>query len=529
MYRSQIFNPYLPAWEYVPDGEPHVFGDRVYVYGSHDKFGAPIFCVNDYVCWSAPVTDLSDWRFEGIIYTKTQDPHNRLGLHSLYAPDVVQGSDGRFYMYYAFDAMGEMGVAVCDFPAGEYSFYGYVHFKDGHIWGHQSGEPFPFDPGVLKDDDGRIYLYSGFALRVPPLSTRGRQLENPGGVVLELEEDMLTIKHGPKLICPAKGHKGAFPDHAFFEASSIRKVEDKYCFVYSSQHNHDLCYALSDHPAGPFTYGGVLVDSGDLFLQDLAKENAAEDAKHQPHKETADFCGSRLFLKLSGKTTDRYEKDARNYLGNNHGGLLHIGEKWYIFYHRQTNRTSYARQACAEELKRRPDGGFYQAEITSCGLNGGPLQGKGRYPARIACNLWSIDGVGRIDGFFSKRNLRKHPYFTQSGQDHEHRSTQYIANMRNGAAAGFKYFQMDGSALEITAILRSSGEGVLEAASDAAFTNIIGRLPVRSSVQYSKSRKKKRLRWYETAAPVERITGETALYFRYIGSGHVDFRMFELK
>ena len=24
-------NPYLPQWEYIPDGEPRVFGDRVYV------------------------------------------------------------------------------------------------------------------------------------------------------------------------------------------------------------------------------------------------------------------------------------------------------------------------------------------------------------------------------------------------------------------------------------------------------------------------------------------------------------------
>ena len=49
---KQALNPYLPSWEYIPDGEPHVFGDRVYVYGSHDRFNAPIFCVNDYVCWS---------------------------------------------------------------------------------------------------------------------------------------------------------------------------------------------------------------------------------------------------------------------------------------------------------------------------------------------------------------------------------------------------------------------------------------------------------------------------------------------
>ena len=50
--KQQVFNPYLPSWEYIPDGEPYVFGDRVYVYGSHDSFGAPIFCVKDYVCWS---------------------------------------------------------------------------------------------------------------------------------------------------------------------------------------------------------------------------------------------------------------------------------------------------------------------------------------------------------------------------------------------------------------------------------------------------------------------------------------------
>ena len=71
-----------------------------------------------------------------------------------------------------------------------------------------------------------------------------------------------------------KRKKGAFQDHAFFEASSIRKVDGKYCFVYSSEHNHDLCYAMADSPKGPFTYGGVLVDIGDLYL------NGNEDETH---------------------------------------------------------------------------------------------------------------------------------------------------------------------------------------------------------------------------------------------------------
>ena len=47
MSKKQAMNPYLPLWEYVPDGEPRVFGDRLYVYGSHDEAGAEQFCVGD--------------------------------------------------------------------------------------------------------------------------------------------------------------------------------------------------------------------------------------------------------------------------------------------------------------------------------------------------------------------------------------------------------------------------------------------------------------------------------------------------
>lgn len=114
--RGQAFNPYLPQNEYIPDAEPYVFGNRVYIYGSHDRFGAPMFCMNDYVCYSAPVDDLSDWRYEGIIYHKNQDPKNKLGMRLLFAPDVAKAPDGKYYLYYAFDFMGIMGIAVSDRP-----------------------------------------------------------------------------------------------------------------------------------------------------------------------------------------------------------------------------------------------------------------------------------------------------------------------------------------------------------------------------------------------------------------------------
>ncbi len=69
---------------------------------------------------------------------------------------------------------------------------------------------------------------------------------------------MLTIKGEPQVIFPKEG-PGSFSNHEFFEASSIRKDGDKYIFVYSSRHNHELCYAVSGRPDGGFTFGGTLV------------------------------------------------------------------------------------------------------------------------------------------------------------------------------------------------------------------------------------------------------------------------------
>ena len=478
--RQQVFNPYLPSWEYIPDGEPHVFGDRVYVYGSHDSFNAPIFCTGNYMCWSAPVDDLSDWRNEGVIFRKNQDPKNKLGLRLLFAPDVCQGPDGRYYLYYAFDFMGIMGVAVSNAPAGPYEFLGHVHYKDGTIWGRRKGDQFPFDPGVLADDDGRIWLYSGFYTPTPAIVTGFKKLKNDGGVVVELEQDMVTIKTEPKLLFPKEG-PGSFPNHEFFEASSIRKDNGKYIFVYSSRHNHELCYAVSDKPNDGFVYGGTLVDQGDMFL------NGNED-----------------------------ESKGLNYLGNTHGGMLKIGDQWYIFYHRQTNRHSYSRQACAEKLVRNPDGSFQQAEVTSCGLNDGPLKAEGRYEARIACNLWSKNGVGRYDSSSPRKRLADHPYFTQTGKDREENGDQYIANMQDGAVAGFKYFQFDGPK-KILVELGGTADGQMEVSDNPEFQNVTS-IPVslKGGIASFGSR-------------LDVGAGVKPLYFRFVGTGAVDFHAFELQ
>ena len=473
----QAFNPYLPSWEYIPDGEPHVFGNRVYVYGSHDHFNAPIFCVGDYVCWSAPVDNLKDWRYEGVIFKKNQDPKNKLGIRLLFAPDVVQGTDGKYYLYYAFDFMGMIGVAVADKPAGPYKFHGHVHYKDGTIWGRKDGDQFPFDPGVLVDDDGSVYLFSGFYTPTPAIASGFKKLKNDGGVVVKLESDMVTMIGEPKLLFPKEG-KGSFPNHEFFEASSIRKDGSKYIFSYSSRHNHELCYAVSDYPDRGYVYGGTLVDQGDMFL------NGNED-----------------------------ESKALNYLGNTHGGMLNIGDDWYTFYHRQTNQHSYSRQACAEKLEHPAPGVFRQAEVTSCGLNGGPLEGRGVYEARIACNLWSKQGVTRYDVKFDKK---AHPFFTQTGKDRMENGDQYIANMRDGSVAGFKYFSFDRNE-QIEIAVSGTCSGTVEISHTPDFADTAAKFPVELAGAKT-----------TVSAPFRPEQGTKALYFRFMGTGAMNFHLFEM-
>ena len=222
--RKQVINPYLPNWEYVPDGEPHVFGDRVYVYGSHDFFGGDVYCMGDYVCWSAPVDNLGDWKYEGVIYRKDQDPHNTDLQGNLYAPDVTRGPDGRYYLYYVLSTWGVVSVAVSDVPQGPYAFYGYVAYPDGTRLGEKAGDEPQFDPGVLTEGN-QTYLYTGFC----GYGDKSRH----GAMCTVLGPDMLTVKEAPRFVAPGVMYSegSGFEGHEFFEAPSIRKRGNLYYFI----------------------------------------------------------------------------------------------------------------------------------------------------------------------------------------------------------------------------------------------------------------------------------------------------------
>ena len=428
-------NPFLPLDTYIADGEPHVFGDRVYLFGSHDKEGGGTYCMLDYEFWSAPVTDLSDWSSKGVSYSAKQDPLYGEKLRYMYAPDVVQGNDGRFYLYYCMS--GEKGaggygqpisVAVCDTPDGKYEYYGFVQNPDGS----PMLKYVTFDPAVINDD-GVIRLYYGTWY---PFHERGklldgifhkvesRMFEKPvseikackdgimGANHVELADDMLTVKSEPVHIIPPRVKGMGFQTHPFFEASSIRKIRSTYYFLYSSIQGHELCYATSRYPDREFAYGGTIVSNGDVGYQ------------------------------------GRREKERLNTTGTNHGSIVCINGQWYVFYHRNTNKTAYSRQACAEPIEILPDGTIPQVEITSQGLRGKPLEARGTYPAVICCNLTNGRKPHQGNGIIKKGI----PYITCENGER-------IVVATNKTQIIYKYFDFPGGKTKLTLRYKAAGDG----------------------------------------------------------------------
>ena len=461
MLKKQHLNPYLPSWEYIPDAEPHIFDGRVYIYGSHDRFNGWVYCLNDYVCWSAPVDDLSDWRYEGVIYRKTDDPLNPDGHMCLYAPDVTKGPDGRYYLYYVLDKVPVVSVAVCDTPAGKYEFYGYVQYPDGTRLGERKGDQPQFDPGLLTEGD-RTYMYTGFC-------SRGDK-SRLGAMATVLGPDMLTIIEEPVIISPSEPYAAgtSWEGHEFFEAPSMRKRGDTYYFVYSSIHMHELCYGTSKHPTKGFEYQGVIISNADVGIDSYKPVNKP------------------MF-----------------YGGNNHGSIIEINGRWYVFYHRHTNGTNFSRQACLEKIEMTEDGRIIQAEMTSCGSIA-PLVGKGEYPAYLACNLF-CDEESLYTDFSASWMDNKFPKITQDGKDGD-MEIGYIQNMKDSATAGFKYFDCQGIT-QVGVKWRGYCNGVFEVRT-AWDGEVLGTIPVGFANI-----------WTERVADIRIPDGTQALYLTFRGSG----------
>ena len=409
-------NPYLPLWEHVPDGEPRVFEDpdnpgkmRAYIIGSHDTHFTQ-YCGNDIRMWSAPVEDLTQWRDEGPIFSYYVNGQ----WDTMFAPDLVEVVDKtagkKTYWLYPHSRGWQRVPMVCkgDRPNGPFVPVNLT--ADGTKC--LPGSMIDFDPSVFiepvtnkKDPDFgkgyRAYVYYGFQ----------------HSSAFELDQETMYLKREGREVLD-----GFIPDDMqFFEASSIRQVGNKYVMIYSGfsgpeygigRSNSTLRYAYGDSPVGPWTSGGVLVDSRGVVVN--------ED-------------GSHLMTTNAGHNT--------------HGSLQVINGQWYVFYHRPPRGFGYARQAMVAPVKitwdkkpvskggrvvitgevtaRAADGMEYTgAEVTSEGFQIFGLPPYQYYSAGIACFM--TDQQWMQDNFDVWNN------------------SMDLAGITNKGIVGFKYFGFGG-------------------------------------------------------------------------------------
>ncbi|WP_246001507.1 family 43 glycosylhydrolase [Mucilaginibacter gracilis] len=224
--------------QFTADPSARVFGDRVYIYPSHDIPVIPghgranWFCMEDYHVFSS--LNLTDWKDHGTILTQNRVPWADSTAYSMWAPDCVF-RNGKYYFYFPAPPGGiskgkgfRVGVAVANKPTGPFTP------QKEPIEGIQG-----IDPNVFIDDDGQAYIYWA-----------------QGNIyAAKLKANMLELASEPVIFdqLPEKGLK---------EGPYLFKRKDNYYLTYPHVANKTerLEYAMSKSPLGPFSYTGVIMD-----------------------------------------------------------------------------------------------------------------------------------------------------------------------------------------------------------------------------------------------------------------------------
>jgi hypothetical protein len=134
---------------------------------------------------------------------------------------------------------------------------------------------YSIDPAVFRDDDGSFYMYFGGIWggqlqrwKNNTYDSAGK-LRQPGEEAVlprmaKLTKDMKNFSEPVKEVKIVTKDGKLFTekdnDKRFFEAAWMHKYKGKYYFSYSTGDTHFINYAIGDHPYGPFTYAGLVLN-----------------------------------------------------------------------------------------------------------------------------------------------------------------------------------------------------------------------------------------------------------------------------
>jgi len=230
-------NPFIQN-QFTADPTARVFGDKVYVYPSHDIL-APSnknlrkawFCMEDYHVFSS--ANLTDWTDHGMIVSQYKVNWVDSTAYNMWAPDCIF-RNGKYFLYFPAGVKASIGrgfgigVAVSEKPSGP--FVPQVEpIKNVH----------GIDPNVFIDKDGQAYLYW----------SQGKFY------AAKLNENMLELASDVKVL-------EGFPTAGLIEGPFLFEKNGTYYMTYPHVQNKTerLEYATSNNPMGPFKFGGVLMD-----------------------------------------------------------------------------------------------------------------------------------------------------------------------------------------------------------------------------------------------------------------------------
>jgi hypothetical protein len=216
-------NPLLPG--YFADPSIVRYRGEWFVFTTIDPWGGTTLGL-----WRS--RNFRDWAFETPNWpTKAAATSPTSGKSGVWAPSVVRGPDGRFWMYVSVG--NEIWVGVADRPGGPW--------RDAH--GGTPLVPRHYRPGfhmidaeAFIDDDGQAYLYWG----------SGLNWVNGHCFAVKLKPDMVSFDGEPQDVTPPH----------YFEAPFMLKRDGRYFLTFSSGNTitdtYQVRYAVGDTPFGPF-------------------------------------------------------------------------------------------------------------------------------------------------------------------------------------------------------------------------------------------------------------------------------------
>ncbi|MBR4756363.1 MAG: family 43 glycosylhydrolase [Bacteroidales bacterium] len=307
-YQGQ--NPLLPpSWDlYIADGEPHVFDGRMYIYGSRDCYdgidqnGGWDWCSDNYhVIWS---DDLVHWTDAGEALNLKDIPESVKGdSKRLWAPDVFRDPvTGKYHMAACTNA-DKIFILDADSPEGPFTNARTLTL-DGKELGH-------IDPGVLVDDDGKVYV------AIPKFIVAQLDPEDYSRIIPESVRDLTP----------------SMPtDNEPFEGPSLRKRDGIYYYIYIQNTGKvaengavptRMAYLTAPGPLGPYTYRGLIVSNHEY-------PNA----------------------------------------GNIHGSIEPFKGQWYVQYHKSMPGVSLTRVPNLDKVEFNEDGTIREVNMTTSGVRG---------------------------------------------------------------------------------------------------------------------------------------------------------------